>query len=92
MQEVYPAVIRSLGESDLLHRDALTVNGKTIWENCSEAPNWNLDVIRPTDNPLTAGGGIAVLRGNLAPDGAVLKPSAASPDLLRASGAGSGLR
>jgi L-arabonate dehydrase len=77
-----PAVIRSLGENNLLHRNALTVNGKTIWENCAEAPNWNTDVIRTPDNPLTQGGGIAVLKGNLAPDGAVLKPSAASPHLL----------
>ena len=77
-----PAVIRSLGENGLLHRDALTVNGKTIWENCFDAPNWNTEVIRTPDNPLTESGGIAVLRGNLAPDGAVLKPSAASPHLL----------
>jgi L-arabonate dehydrase len=81
-----PAVIRALGEHGLLHRDALTVNGKTIWENCREAPNWNADVIRPWDRPLVANGGIAVLRGNLAPGGAVIKPSAASPQLLRHRG------
>lgn len=81
-----PAVLRALGERDLLNRNALTVNGRTIWENCREAPNWNPDVIRPTDTPLTANGGIAVLRGNLAPDGAVLKPSAASPHLMRHRG------
>ena len=81
-----PAVLRLLGENGLLHRDALTVNGKTIWENSKDAPNWNREVIRSVDNPLAEHGGIAVLRGNLAPDGAVLKPSAASPHLLRHRG------
>ncbi len=81
-----PAVIRLLGENNLIHRDALTVNGKTIWENCQDAPNWNNEVIRTFANPLTEEGGIAILRGNLAPDGAVLKPSAASPHLLRHRG------
>jgi len=81
-----PAVIRTLGEHGLLHRDALTVNGRTIWENCCEAPNWNPEVIRPYNQPLVESGGIAVLRGNLAPDGAVLKPSAASPRLMRHQG------
>lgn len=81
-----PAVIRSLGEQGLLNRDVLTVNGRTIWENCRDAPNWNADVIRHFDRPLTQSGGIAVLRGNLAPDGAVLKPSAASPHLMRHRG------
>ena len=81
-----PAVMRALGEHGLLHRDALTVNGKTIWENCREAPNWNAEVIRPVDDPWSRSGGIAVLRGNLAPDGAVLKPSAASPQLMRHRG------
>ncbi len=81
-----PAVIRLLGEQDLLHRDAMTVNGRTIWENCREAPVWNPDVIRSGDRAVAAHGGIAVLRGNLAPDGAVLKPSAASPHLMRHRG------
>jgi len=83
-----PAVIRTLGESNpsLINRDAITVNGRTIWENCRDAPVWNREVIRSFDNPLTANGGIAVVRGNLAPDGAVLKPSAASPQLLRHRG------
>jgi L-arabonate dehydrase len=81
-----PAVIRTLGDKGLLNRDALTVNGKTIWENCREAPVWNNEVIRPFDKPLTSHGGIAVLRGNLAPNGAVLKPSAASPHLMRHRG------
>src|SRR5208282_675493 len=81
-----PAVIRALGERNLIHREALTVNGKTIWENCQDAPNWNPEVIRPLEKPLVEHGGIAVLRGNLAPDGAVLKPSAASPHLMRHRG------
>ncbi len=81
-----PAVLRLLGENGLLHRDALTVNGKTIWENSKDAPNWNNEVIRPIDRPIAVHGGIIVLRGNLAPDGAVLKPSAASPHLLRHRG------
>ncbi len=81
-----PAVLRMLGTQGLLHRDALTVNGRTIWENCQDAPNWNEEVIRPFDKPLVEQGGIAVLRGNLAPDGAVLKPSAASPHLMNHRG------
>ena len=81
-----PAVLRALGEQGLLHRDAATVNGRTIWENSRDAPNWNGEVIRPLDRPVVAHGGIAVLRGNLAPDGAVLKPSAASPALMRHRG------
>lgn len=81
-----PVVMRALGEADMLHRDALTVNGRTVWENCAEAVNDNAEVIRPLDNPLTESGGIAVLRGNLAPDGAVIKPSAASPELMRHRG------
>jgi len=81
-----PAVIRTLGENGLLNRDALTVNGRTIWENCGDAPRWNAEVIRPIERALTPRGGIAVLRGNLAPDGAVLKPSAASPHLMKHRG------
>ena len=81
-----PAVIRVLDEHKLLHSDALTVTGKSIAENCKDAPNWNQEVIRPMDHPLVEHGGVAVLRGNLAPDGAVLKPSAASPHLMRHRG------
>jgi L-arabonate dehydrase len=77
-----PAIIRALGEKGLLHKEAVTVNGKSIWDNCREAKTWNAEVIRPFEKPLVESGGIAVLRGNLAPDGAVLKPSAASPHLL----------
>ena len=81
-----PAVMRSLGEHGLLNLNALTANGKTIWDNCREADTWNTEVIRPFDRPLVASGGIAVVRGNLAPCGAVIKPSAASPDLMRHRG------
>ena len=81
-----PAVLRALGENGLLHRSALTVNGRTIWENCADAVNWNADVIRPMGNPLAEQGGIVVLRGNLVPDGAVIKPSAASAHLLQHRG------
>jgi dihydroxyacid dehydratase/phosphogluconate dehydratase len=77
-----PAVIRALVQRNLIHCDALTVNGNTIWENCQAAPNWNPEVIRPLERPLVERGGIVVLRGNLAQDGAVLKPSAASPHLI----------
>ncbi|MFY0663407.1 MAG: dihydroxy-acid dehydratase [Natronospirillum sp.] len=81
-----PAVLRLLGERDLLFRDAMTVNGRSLWENNKNAPCYNDDVIRPFDNPLVSNGGICILRGNLAPRGAVLKPSAASPHLMKHTG------
>jgi dihydroxy-acid dehydratase len=81
-----PAVLRTLGEQRLLHREAMTVNGQTIWDNVQDAPIYNREVIRPVERALTPHGGVAVLRGNLAPDGAVIKPSAASPHLLRHRG------
>ena len=81
-----PTIVRALGEKNLLNKDAITVNGKSIWANCQDAPNYNADVIRPFDKPLVESGGIAVLTGNLAPDGGVLKPSAASPHLLKHRG------
>jgi L-arabonate dehydrase len=81
-----PAVVRTLGEHGLINRDVVTVNGHTLWENCEAAPNYNAEVIRPLDKPLAPHGGIVVLRGNLAPSGAVLKPSAASPRLMRHRG------
>lgn len=77
-----PVVIRRLGEMRLLHRDAITVSGDTAWDQVREAVNYNEEVILPEGAPLAKQGGIAVLRGNLAPNGAVLKPSAASPHLL----------
>ena len=81
-----PVVIKMLGEGGKLHRDALTVSGGSIWDEVKDVQNWNDDVIRPVTNPLTAQGGIAVLRGNMAPNGAVLKPSAATPALLKHRG------
>ncbi|SIQ61238.1 dihydroxyacid dehydratase [Paracoccus thiocyanatus] len=77
-----PVVLRRLGEAGMLHKAALTVSGGAIWDEVRDVVNWNEEVILPADRPLTPQGGIAVLRGNLAPDGAVLKPSAASPHLL----------
>ncbi len=69
-----------------MHKEALTVSGGSIWDEVKDAQNWNEDVIRPVDRPLTKSGGIAVLRGNLAPLGAVLKPSAATPALMTHTG------
>ncbi|HEU4353773.1 MAG TPA: IlvD/Edd family dehydratase [Burkholderiales bacterium] len=81
-----PAVLRELGENSLLNKDVLTVNGKTQWENVQDAPCWNRDVITPFKQPFKENTGIAVLRGNLCPDGAIIKPSAASPKLMRHRG------
>ena len=81
-----PVVLQRLGEGGQLHRDALTVSGATIWDEVKDVRNWNEDVILPLEKALARQGGIAVLRGNLAPDGAVLKPSAASPHLLQHRG------
>jgi dihydroxy-acid dehydratase len=69
-----------------LHRDALTVNGRTIGENIADARAYDDDVIRPLDNPIYAEGALAVLKGNLAPDGVVIKPSACAPRLLKHTG------
>lgn len=81
-----PVVLKHLGEAGKLHKDALTVSGTTIWDEVKDAKNWNEDVILPVEKALTQQGGIAVLRGNLAPNGAVLKPSAASPALMQHRG------
>ncbi|MFG6440132.1 IlvD/Edd family dehydratase [Roseateles sp. LKC17W] len=92
MEEFYyagglPGVIRRLGEANLLpNPTALTVNGKSLWDNCLDAPIYDDEVIRPLDKPLIADGGICILRGNLAPRGAVLKPSAATPELMKHRG------
>ncbi|MBB4232233.1 L-arabinonate dehydratase [Rhizobium mongolense] len=77
-----PVVLKRLGEAGLLHKDALTVSGETMWDEVKDVVNWNEDVILPAEKALTSSGGIVVLRGNLAPKGAVLKPSAASPHLM----------
>lgn len=77
-----PVVIKHLCEAGVMDTEALTVSGNSVWEEVREVRNWNEDVILPVDKALTSQGGIAVLRGNLAPSGAVLKPSAATPELL----------
>jgi dihydroxy-acid dehydratase len=79
-----PALMQRLG--DRLKLDALTVNGKTVGENVAAVEVYNDDVIRPLDRPLVEQGGLVVLRGNLAPGGAVLKPSAATSALLEHRG------
>ncbi|BBD36634.1 dihydroxy-acid dehydratase [Aminobacter sp. Y103A] len=79
-----PAVMKEI--ADLLDLDALTVTGKTVGDNIAGTENFNEEVILPRDKALTQQGGIAVLRGNLAPNGAILKPSAASPELMRHRG------
>ncbi|WP_237027860.1 dihydroxy-acid dehydratase, partial [Mycobacterium tuberculosis] len=69
-----PVVIKHLAEAGKLHKDAITVSGESIWEEVKEVRNWNPDVILPVEKALTQKGGIVVLKGNLAPQGAVLKP------------------
>ena len=92
MEEFYysgglPAVLRRMGEHNLLpHPQALTANGQSIWENCQSSPIYNDEVIRQVDNPLSKDGGMCILHGNLAPKGAVLKPSAASAELMKHRG------
>ena len=81
-----PAVIRELGENGFLNRNALTANGKSIWENNRDAPCWNREVIHAFDKPFKRETGIAVLHGNLCPDGAIIKPSAATPALMKHRG------
>ena len=81
-----PVVLKRLGEGGLLHKDALTVSGETVWDEVRDVMNHNEDVIFPTDKALTQSGGIVVVKGNLAPKGAVLKPSAASPHLMQHRG------
>ncbi|MBS8226494.1 L-arabinonate dehydratase [Vannielia litorea] len=81
-----PVVLKRLGEADVLHKEALTVSGGAIWDEVKDAVNHNDDVILPAEKALTQSGGIVVLKGNLAPGGAVLKPSAATPALLQHRG------
>ncbi|MEX2403173.1 MAG: IlvD/Edd family dehydratase [Balneolales bacterium] len=79
-----PAVIAEL--KDLLAPEVLTINGKSLVENNADAPNYNRDVIASIDKPFQEKAGITVVRGNLCPDGAVIKTSAASPHLLQHKG------
>jgi L-arabonate dehydrase len=79
-----PVVIRELGNA--IHTDALTVNGRTMGENVQAATCYDRDVIKTLAEPFKPRGGIAVLHGNLCPDGAVIKPSAATPELMNHRG------
>ena len=76
------AVMNELSKKNLLELDCMTVTGKTVGENIASCPNLDEEVIRPIDNPYSETGGIAVLRGNLAPDGSVVKRSAVLPEML----------
>ncbi len=76
------AVLKQLEDAGLIHGDVMTVTGKTLHENIQDANNLNPEVIRTVDNPYTATGGLAVLKGNLAPDGCVVKRSAVAPEML----------
>jgi len=81
-----PVVLRELAEHGLLHKGAMTCTGQSMWDNVKDATCWNRDVIHTVDAPFKAQGGITVLRGNLAPQGAILKPSAATPSLMQHRG------
>lgn len=76
------AVMKELSELDLLHLDCMTVTGKTVGENIKNAENLNPEVIRPLDDPYSKTGGIAVLKGNLAPDTGVVKRSAVCQEMM----------
>ncbi len=80
------AVMNEINKLGLLKTDLITVTGKTVAENISGCINKNPDIIRPVENPYSQTGGIAVLRGNLAPDGCVVKRSAVAPEMLKHSG------
>ncbi len=79
-----PAVLKELG--DHIHQDVLTVTGKTLGENVKDAAVLNREVVRPKDNPVHKEGGIAILKGTLAPEGAVVKQSAVDPKMLKFEG------
>ena len=76
------AVMKELADAGLLHTDCMTVTGKTVGENIADAVNRNPEVIRPLDNPYSKTGGLAVLKGNLAPDGGVVKRSAVCDEMM----------
>ena len=80
------AVMKELTKKNLLNLDCMTVTGKTVKENLENAVNRNPDVIRPIENPYSQSGGIAVLKGNIAPDGCVVKQSAVAPEMMQHSG------
>jgi len=81
-----PVVLKRLAESGMLNKDALTVSGETMWNEIKDVINHNPDVILPVEKALTQSGGVVVVKGNLAPNGAVLKPSAATPALMKHRG------
>lgn len=80
------ALMNELNKKGLLNTDVLTCTGKTVGENIKGCVNMNTDIIRPIDNPYSKTGGIAVLRGNLAPDSCVVKRSAVAPEMLSHEG------
>lgn len=80
------AVMKELTKKDLLYTDLITATGKTVGENIADAVNKNPEVIRPIENPYSETGGIAVLKGNLAPDSAVVKRSAVAPEMMKHEG------
>ncbi|MDE7366712.1 MAG: dihydroxy-acid dehydratase [Lachnospiraceae bacterium] len=80
------AVMNEVNKLGLLHTDCITVTGKTVGENIANCVNRNPEVIRPVDNPYSKTGGLAVLKGNLAPDGSVVKRSAVVPEMMKHSG------
>ena len=80
------AVMNQLAELDLLNLDCITVTGKTVGENIKGCANKNPEVIRPLENPYSKTGGLAVLKGNLAPEGSVVKRSAVAPEMMEHTG------
>lgn len=80
------AVMKEISKLGLLHLDCMTVTGKTVGENIAHAVNLDPSVIRPAENPYSQVGGIAVLKGNIAPDSCVVKRSAVLPEMLKHSG------
>ena len=80
------AVMKEISKLGLLNLDCMTVTGKTVGENIKNAVNLDTDVIRPAENPYSKVGGIAVLKGNIAPDSCVVKRSAVLPEMLKHSG------
>lgn len=89
MEDLYysgglPAIMKEM--KSIMHNDAITVNGMTIGENCANAEVYNRNIVGTMEKPFKASSGIVVVKGNLAPNGAVIKPSAATPVLLKHSG------
>ena len=80
------AVMKELNKKNLIRKEAITVGGTTIGKQVEKAQNYNQSVIRPIDHPYSTTGGIAVLKGNLAPNGAVVKRSAVDPEMLKHTG------